>query len=98
MVNSHGGGGGSKALSGHKRKEYRPKVQGSSSVVDDPGLAIILIVDGTEVASIPTTTMDGGEDTVEKSDSNKKQKMVSPSTSIRSADQAEAAVQPCHMR
>jgi hypothetical protein len=61
-------------------------------VVDDPGLAIILIVDGTEVASIPTATMDGGEDTVEKSDSNKKQKMVSPSTSIRSADQAEAAV------
>jgi hypothetical protein len=47
MVNSRGGGGGSKALSGHKRKEYRPKVQGSSSVVDDLGLAIIPVVDGT---------------------------------------------------
>jgi hypothetical protein len=82
-------------VSGQKRKVYRPKNQqpGRDSG-DASALVIVPVTEGILNASVLATTEDGGSAVVAELDSNKKQKTAS--SSIRSADQAEAARQPCH--
>uniref|UniRef100_A0ACD5VIC1 Uncharacterized protein n=1 Tax=Avena sativa TaxID=4498 RepID=A0ACD5VIC1_AVESA len=88
--------GGVPRVSGQKRKEYRPKVQPADRVEGDtPVLTMVPVRQGTVSASILATTEDGGSLVVEEADPNKRQKTVSPSKAHRSADQAEAAAQPC---
>uniref|UniRef100_A0ACD5VWU6 Uncharacterized protein n=1 Tax=Avena sativa TaxID=4498 RepID=A0ACD5VWU6_AVESA len=65
-----------------------------TSVQKDSG-GVSPLRQGTVSASILAATEDGGSLVVEEADPNKRQKTVSPSKAHRSADQAEAAAQPC---
>jgi hypothetical protein len=82
-------------ISGHKRKEYRPKIRVPPTADDSPppempARALAL------VPTVATVTGDGGDDQETDSDilANKKHKKDVPETSSRSVDLAEAAVQP----
>ncbi|KAE8800134.1 hypothetical protein D1007_24427 [Hordeum vulgare] len=77
-------------ISGQKRKVYQPKVQVPQEEQDTSPLPMILVSSkGTQAADHTTTTEDGQLPAVEN---NKKRKT---STTTRSTDQAEAAVEPC---
>jgi hypothetical protein len=82
-------------VSGQKRKEYRPKNITTTNTDDSAlDLSLVPVKIGYGCTSIPVATVDGDNSFVVEP--NKKQKMVSPSSSDRSADQAAAACQPCH--
>ncbi|KAI4980350.1 hypothetical protein ZWY2020_020835 [Hordeum vulgare] len=80
-------------ISGRKRKVYQPKVQVPQEEQDTSSLPMILVSNkGTPTAFQTDTAEDVQLRAVEN---NKKQRTF---TSTRSADQAEAAVQPCQMQ
>jgi hypothetical protein len=78
-------------------KEYRPKIKGIEHVdANLSNLPLVHVAKPSGVFVPSTVCVGGGTDTA--TDSNKKQKTDVPSPSLRSADQAEAAVQPCQAR
>jgi hypothetical protein len=86
---SQGAANGTTQVSGHKRKEYRPKIKDTVQPLDiSTSLPLVLV----EKPSDGIVLVDGVSESV--MDSNKKQKTFLSSSSHRSADQAEAAEQP----